>query len=127
MADKSGDSATKPLDEQFREAVTQWERNFDAFANQFMATETFTRGMNQAQDAQMAMRKMFQDFMGKQLEGANMPSREDLVRLAETVHGLDRRMARIEDLLSQLLSNAPPEVKRSGPPRTRTPPRPAGA
>lgn len=117
MADKP-----KDLDESFREMVTEWERNFDKFANQFMGTESFTRGMNQMQDMQMVMRKMFQDFMGKQLEGANMPSREDVVKLAETVHGLDRRLARIEDLLSQMVSNTAPATERRGPPRTKQPP-----
>ncbi len=116
MADKP-----KTPDESFREMVTDWERNFDKFANQFMGTETFTRGMNQVQDTQMVMRKMFQDFMAKQLEGANMPSREDVVNLAETVHGLDRRLARIEDLLAQVLSNATPARDRPGPPRTKKP------
>jgi len=121
MADKP-----KELDESFREMVTEWERNFDKFANQFMGTETFTRGMNQMQDTQMVMRKMFQDFMGKQLEGANMPSREDIVKLAETVHGLDRRMARIEDMLTQMLSNSAPSTERRGPPRTKQPPAKTG-
>jgi len=117
MADKP-----KEIDESFREMVTDWERNFDRFANQFMGTETFTRGMNQMQDAQMVMRRMFQEFMGKQLETANMPSREDIVKLAETVHGLDQRMARIEDMLAQMLSNSAKPVERSGPPRTKQPP-----
>ncbi len=116
MADKP-----KTPDESFREMVTDWERNFDKFANQFMGTDTFTRGMKQVQDTQMVMRKMVQDFMAKQLEGANMPSREDVVNLAETVHGLDRRLARIEDLLAQVLSNATPARDRPGPPRTKKP------
>ena len=125
---KPTDKPAKDLDESFREMVTQWERNFDSFANQFMGTETFSRGMNQAQDAQLAFRKMFQDFMGKSLENVNMPSREDLVRIAETVQNMDRRLARIEDLLASMLSNTTTPTERSGPPRTRQPPKtPGGA
>jgi len=124
--DKQTDKPAKEFDERFREMVTQWERNFDAFANQFMGTEAFSRGMNQAQDAQLALRRMFQEFMGKRLENVNMPSREDLVRVAESVQNLDRRLARIEDMLSAMLSNAAPPVARTGPPRTRQPPKPTG-
>lgn len=124
---KPTDKPAKNLDESYREMVTQWERNFDSFANQFMGTETFSRGMNQAQDAQLALRKMFQEFMGKNLETANMPSREDLVKVAESVQSVDRRLARIEEMLSSMLSNAtPPPANRSGPPRTKQPPKPAG-
>ena len=33
----------------FRDLVTQWERDFNAFANQVMGTEGFSQAMNQAQ------------------------------------------------------------------------------
>ncbi len=123
---KTADKPAKNLDESYREMVTQWERNFDSFANQFMGTESFSRGMNQAQDAQLALRKTFQEFMGKSLENVNMPSREDLVKVAESVQSVDRRLARIEEMLSSMLSNAPPTAPRKGPPRTKKPPIPAG-
>ncbi|MCP5180093.1 MAG: hypothetical protein H6993_14855 [Pseudomonadales bacterium] len=122
MADKSNEKTTKPLDEQFREMVTQWERNFDAFANQMMGTESFTRSMNQAQDAQMTMRKLFQDYMARNLETANMPTREDIVHLAEAVQAVDRRLSRIEDALMGMQSNSSPGSARQGPPRTKQPP-----
>jgi hypothetical protein len=126
MSDTPRDKPAKELDESFRELVTQWERNFDAFANQFMGTENFSRGMNQAQDAQLAFRKMIQDFMGRSLENVNMPSREDLVRVAESVQNIDRRLARIEDMLSSMLSNASLPPEHNGPPRTRKPPSSGG-
>ena len=31
----------------FRDWVTQWERNFDSLANQFMGTEGFSQAMNE--------------------------------------------------------------------------------
>ncbi len=128
--DKPTDKPAKNLDESYREMVTQWERNFDSFANQFMGTESFSRGMNQAQDAQLALRRTFQEFMGKSLENMNMPSREDLVKVAESVQSVDRRLARIEDMLSLMLGNASPSStatpSRKGPPRTKKPPKHAG-
>ncbi len=110
----------KPVDptEAFRDMVTQWERNFDAFANQVMGTESFSKSMNQAQDAQLAAQKAFRDVVSKNLEAMHLPSRDDILRLGEAVHRLDRRLARIEEMLVSA-DNTPP---RKGPPRTKRPP-----
>ena len=114
-------SRDNPFDysDQFREMVTQWERNFDAFANQFMGTENFSKSMNQAQDAQLAAQQAFREFVSKNLEAMHLPSRDDILRLGEAIHRLDRRLARIEEQLST--DNAGPR-RESGPPRTKKPP-----
>ena len=110
--------------EAFRELVTQWERGFDSLANKVMGTEGFSRSMNQMQDAQLGAQQAFRDFMTQNLTMANMPSRDDLVRVAESVQDLDKRMARIEALL-ETMSPAGEQATtrtRQGPPRTRKPP-----
>ena len=110
--------------ETFRELVTKWERGFDSLANQVMGTEGFSRSMNQMQDLQLSMQSLFKEFMTQNLTNANMPTRDDLIRLAESVQELDRRMGRIESLLEAMIpSNA--EIgpgPRKGPPRTKKPP-----
>lgn len=108
----------------FREMVTKWERGFDSLANQVMGTEGYSRSMNQMQDLQLGMQSMFKEFMTQNLTNANMPTRDDLVRLAESVGDLDRRMARIEALLEAMVpSNAAVgSGPRKGPPRTKKPP-----
>jgi hypothetical protein len=108
----------------FREMVTKWERGFDSLANQVMGTEGYSRSMNQMQDLQLGMQAMFKEFMTQNLTNANMPTRDDLVRLAESVGDLDRRMARIESLLEAMVpSNAAVgSGPRKGPPRTKKPP-----
>ena len=110
--------------EAFRELVTQWERGFDALANRIMGTEGFSRSMNQVQEAQLGAQKAFRDFMTQNLTMANMPTRDDMVRLAESLQDLDRRMARIEELLETMSPAAtqPTAPKRKGPPRTKRPP-----
>jgi len=108
----------------FRELVTQWERGFDALANRIMGTEGFSRSMNQMQDAQLGAQKAFRDFMTQNLTMANMPTRDDLVRVAESVQDLDKRLERIEAMLENLsptVGTAAPKA-RKGPPRTRKPP-----
>jgi len=87
-----------------------------------MGTEGFSKSMNQVQDAQLGAQKAFRDFMTQNLTMANMPTRDDLVRLAESVQDLDRRMARIEDLLQAMVPADTQTKPRSGPPRTRKPP-----
>ena len=110
----------------FREMVTQWERSYDAFANQFMGTETFSRSMNQAQDAQLAAQKAFQEFVSKNLEAMHLPSRDDLLRIGEAVRRVDAKLDRLEAMM--LAQGAPADTdplhneRPSGPPRTKLPP-----
>jgi hypothetical protein len=109
--------------EAFRELLTQWERGFDSLANSIMGTEGFSRSMNQVQDAQLGAQKAFRDFVTQNLTMANMPTRDDLLRVAESVQDLDKRMARIEALLEDIApaaTRAKPRT-RKGPPRTRKP------
>jgi hypothetical protein len=108
----------------FRDLVTQWERNFNAFANQIMGTESFSRAMQGAQKAQLTLQQTVSDVMQRHLTTMNMPTREDVIRISEKVHEIDRRLARIEMLLeanaaaAQQTSGANP----SGPRRTKQPP-----
>ncbi|MCZ6889939.1 MAG: hypothetical protein O7H39_15745 [Gammaproteobacteria bacterium] len=104
----------------FRDMVTQWERRFDAFANQMMGTEAYASAMNQFQQSQLTAQKAFSDFMTQQLTSMNMPTREDVVRIGQAVRELDKRMERIEQLLKSGKSKK--KRKRKGPPRTKMPP-----
>lgn len=120
MADKPpGD-----LGESFRELVTTWEREFNAFANQVMGTEAFSRTMNQAQKSQLGLQQMFSDHMGRQLMALNLPTRNDIVNMAETLQDVVRRLERIEAHLEQNQMGQPvtDAGARPTPPRTRRPP-----
>ena len=48
-----------------------------------------------------------------------MPTREDVLQLAEAIRQMDRRLERIEDKLS---ANDSPKKKKKKPSRTRKPP-----
>lgn len=114
MADKQNDQTAQS----FSEMVTQWERNFDAFANQVMGTEAYSQAMNEMQKAQLAMQRTLNQNMGDQLANLNLPSREDVTQLTEMVYQLDRRLERIEEKLA--LNDAPKRNKKK-PARTRQP------
>ena len=118
----------------FRDLVTRWERDFNAFANKVMGTEEYSKAMNQAQKAQLGVQQMFSDGMARQLAAMNLPSRDDVVRLGESLHDITRRLERIEAMLADASgnaasnasgnasSNASSNATAKAPPRTRQPP-----
>lgn len=111
--------ADNPLNQSFSEMVTEWERNFDAFANQVMGTEAYSQAMNEMQKAQLAYQKNMMETMSQQLSAFNMPTREDVLQLSEAIRQIDRRLERIED---KLAANDAPKTKKKKPSRTRKPP-----
>ena len=118
MSDKLPDPT-----ETFRNLVTEWERGFDAMANRIMGTEEFSRSMNRFQDLQLGLQKRFNEAMAQQLSNLNLPSRDDVLRLGESVRALDRRLTRIEALLVRQSPGADEANRpKKGPPRTKRPP-----
>lgn len=112
----------------FQEWVTQWERAFDKFSNDVMGTDEFSRSMNQMQSLQLELQRAFGEQMARQLAAFNMPSRDDVMDLAETVRDIDRRLARIETVLRKMEPAGDNEMggRRPSPPRTKKPPQSAG-
>lgn len=108
----------------FRELVTQWERNFNSLANQVMGTESFTRLMQEMQRMQLAVQQATSEAMGRRLASMNMPTREDVIRVAERLGDVERRLARIESSLDGKGDNAaaPASAQPARRPRTRQPP-----
>ena len=96
MADKPNNPQQKDPAEAFRNLVTDWERNFDAMANRFMGTSEYSKAMNQFQNMQLEMQKRFNDLMAHNLSNFNMPSRDDILRLGESMRGIEKRLAAIE-------------------------------
>lgn len=115
---KPGNDPLDPL----RRLVDDWERRIDGVANQVMGTDGFSQAMNRGQSLGLRLQQGFRDAMAAHLKQMNMPSREDVLRLGETVQGLDQRIARIEQLLDDLLRQTRPPPTIDGPPRTRKPP-----
>jgi hypothetical protein len=106
----------------FRDLVTQWERNINSLANQVMGTESFSRLMQELQRMQLALQHATSEAMGRRLSAMNMPTREDIIRLAEKLGEVDRRLARIEASLEDDATVVHDEPQRTSRPRTRQPP-----
>lgn len=114
----------KPLDlgESFREVVTNWEREFNAFANRVMGTETYSRVMNQAQNSQLGFQQMFADVMGRHFSALNLPTRDDMLRVSEAIQDVAQRLERIEAQLGSRLDDIAESKTSARRPRTKQPP-----
>ncbi len=102
----------------FGDLLTQWEREFNSLANQVMGTEGFGQAMNTVQSAQTHLQKTLVDGLSRQRETFNLPTRDDVLRIAQGIQSIERRLERIEEKLS---IGDEPSV-RPAPPRTKQPP-----
>jgi hypothetical protein len=118
MADKQPDPT-----EAFRKLVSDWERGFDTMANKIMGTDEFSQSMNQFQNLQLAMQKRFNEAMAQHLLNLNMPSRDDILRLGESIRSVEKRLASIEaTLATKKKKKKSDQGSRQKPPRTKLPP-----
>lgn len=110
----------------WREWVAQSERQWNAFLNQAMATDEFSKAMGRFMDFYLNLQKGMNETMSRYLQLVNMPSRQEVLALGERLSSIEERLGRIEGLLGDRMAGAdvPPSaataVKR--PPRTKRPP-----
>ncbi|WP_322818288.1 poly(R)-hydroxyalkanoic acid synthase subunit PhaE [Tepidiforma sp.] len=110
----------------WREWVAQSERQWNAFLNQAMATDEFSKAMGRFMDFYLNLQKGMNETMSRYLQLVNMPSRQEVLALGERLSGIEERLVRIEGLLggrmagAEAPSPAATEVRR--PPRTKKPP-----
>lgn len=87
------------------DAMNQMRRIFfDSMAQhaeQFMRSEAFLKSMKQSMDAGLAWQQQLNQSLQKGLSAAQMPSRNDVEHLTLLVHGIEDRLAKKLDELSQ--------------------------
>jgi hypothetical protein len=124
--------ATKDNDpaEMWRTMLGEMEKGFNSFATQTMTSPEFSKVMNQAGGLAAGAQKQFGDMMEKYLVGMNLPSRAQLVSMAERLQAIEGQLSEIKALLYQVHHNsAAPDNRVSvtpKPPRTRRPPSSSG-
>jgi hypothetical protein len=119
MTEKSSDAVAL-----WQKMIGEMEKNFNAFANRAMTSPEFSRTMNQAGGAAAGAQKQLGDFMEKYLVSMNMPSRAQMIGMAERLQSIEGQLNEIKALLVQMNAGASP-VGAAGatkPPRTRRPP-----
>jgi SMC interacting uncharacterized protein involved in chromosome segregation len=125
MADKSTDPVAM-----WQNMIGEMEKGFNSFANQAMASPEFSKVVNQVGEATAGAQKQLGDLMEKYLVSMNLPSRAQMVSMAERLQSIEGQLNEIKALLHQVHNNSGvPEGGYAGapkPPRTKRPPSAAG-
>ena len=82
----------------WRDWLTESERQFNTFFNELMASEAFARSMGGYMEAFVTFQRMLADGMERYLSMMNMPSRNDVIALGETLRSMEARLASIEEM-----------------------------
>ena len=125
MADKSNDPVAM-----WQNMIGEMEKGFNSFANQAMASPEFSKAVNQVGGATAGAQKQLGDLMEKYLVSMNLPSRAQMVSMAERLQSIEGQLNEIKALLHQVHNNSgASEDGFAGapkPPRTKRPPSAGG-
>jgi hypothetical protein len=121
MADKGNDPAVI-----WQTMMGEMEKGFNSFANQAMTSPEFSRVMNQVGGVTAGAQKQLGELMEKYLVSMNLPSRSQLVGMAERIQAIEGQLNEIKALLHQVHNNSSAPEGGYGatprPPRTKRPP-----
>ena len=126
MADKSNDPVVL-----WQNMIGELEKGFNAFANEAMASPQFSKLINQVGGTTAGAQSQLRELMEKYLISMNLPSRAQMVSMAERLQSIEVQLNEIKAMLHQVHGNtaalnpASPATRR--PPRTKRPPQPAEA
>src|ERR1700742_3942545 len=122
MANKSNDPVAL-----WQNMIGEMEKGFNAFANQAMASPEFSKAMNQAGGVSAGAQKQFAEFMEKYLLSMNLPSRAQMIGMAERLQSIEGQLHEIKVMLRQMNAGSGDPSAYGGtprPPRTKRPPVP---
>ena len=122
MADKSNDPVAL-----WQTMIGEMEKGFNAFANQAMTSPEFSKAMNQAGGVTAGAQKQFGELMEKYLLSMNLPSRAQMVGMAERLQAIEGQLNEIKAMLQQMNAASGGTSGYAGvprPPRPKRPPAP---
>ena len=120
MADKGNDPAAI-----WKSMLGEMEKGFNSFANQAMTSPEFSKVMNQVGGATAGAQKQLGELMEKYLLAMNLPSRAQMVGMAERIQAIEGQLNEIKAMLQQVHHNSLSPEGGYGtprPPRTKQPP-----
>ena len=121
MADKSNDPVAV-----WQNMIGEMEKGFNSFASRAMESPEFSKVVNQVGGVTAGAQKQLGDMMEKYLVGMNLPSRAQMVGLAERLQSIEGQLNEIKTLLLQMngISGMTKDSLAAAPrpPRTRRPP-----
>ena len=113
MADNSSDPVVL-----WQKMVGEMEKGLNAFANQTMSSPEFSKAMNQAGGVSAGAQKQLGELMEKYLLAMNLPSRAQMVGMAERIQSIEGQLNEIKAMLHQI-NAASGDPSGSGTPRPR--------
>jgi hypothetical protein len=123
MADKDSDPLAL-----WQQMIGEMEKGFNAFANKTMTSPEFSKVMNQAGGVTAGAQKQFGELIEKYLVSVNLPSRAQMVGMAERLQTIESQLNEIKAMLHQMNAAAgAPSGEPTGvprPPRSKRPPAP---
>jgi polyhydroxyalkanoic acid synthase PhaR subunit len=120
------EQATDPF-QAWRDWMSESERQWNSFLNDAMATDQFSQGMGQFMDVYLNTQKTLNDTFGRFLSAFNLPTRTDVLDLANRLTHIEDRLGAIESGLAASAranrseSSASPVAERDRPARTKQP------
>ena len=125
MADKGNDPAVI-----WQTMIGEMEKGFNSFANQAMTSPEFSKAMNQVGGATAGAQKQLGELMEKYLLAMNLPSRAQMVGMAERLQSIEGQINELKVMIGQLSRasgvNAVGSPDKQMPPRTKQPPSAGG-
>jgi hypothetical protein len=117
----------------WRDMLSQWETSVNALANKTMASDEYSSSMNNAMGMTLRMQETVREFMAAYLASTNLPSRTEVLGIAERLGAVETRLERITDAQIVAAAGISPATlapaaaaapARPRPPRTKSPPAP---
>ena len=112
MADKGNDPAVI-----WQTMIGEMEKGFNSFANQAMASPEFSKVMNQVGGVTAGAQKQLGELMEKYLVSMNLPSRAQMVGMAERIQAIEGQLNEIKSMLQQVHHNSLTPESGYGTPR----------
>src|ERR1700759_2325848 len=122
MADKSSDPVAL-----WHQMIGEMEKGFNALANQTMSSPECSKARNQPGSVSAGAQKQFGEFMEKYLLNMNLPSRAQMIGMAERLQTIEGQLNEIKAMLRQMNAASGGTSGYAGvprPPRTKRPPAP---
>ena len=111
-------------------SIGEMEKGFNSFANQAMASPEFSKVVNQVGGVSAGAQKQLGDLMEKYLVSMNLPSRAQMVGMAERLQSMEGQLNEIKAMLHQMQRDTGADDSGAAgaarPPRTKRPPSPGG-
>jgi hypothetical protein len=121
------DSNNRPdVGQLWRNWLTETERQWNAFFNDVMGTDSFGRFLGGYMEIYGTLQRLVAQNMERSLSILNVPTRSDIVDLSERLSSVEERLASIESSLHALADAVghpvqPAAVTQLRPRRTRRP------